>query len=635
MSKRDEPDIRLLDAEPRLRQLHSALRMTQARLRLQEIASLAPTAVSLGLAATVLLGLVWRVTISRLTLPGLLLTGAGLMGAALLTILFYALLRPRQLMVTARVSDRLLSLDERLSTALEDALKPPASPTPGQVALREAQLDDALLSISKISLKRDMPVKWRRSNLLPLPLLLALLLGIILVPGVGSSDNERAAQAQVVAEQKNIDALKQALEKDPRLAQDPKLQELLKEVQQLSKDLTGDTASRENALAHLSEAESQIQQALDPQAPAQREAIDQLAKQLSASASDKAKQAGDALQSGDPQEAAKALQKAGEEAGKMSPEERKALAESLRQARDRVASLDPEMAHRLNDAADALQSSDSKAAQQALSDLGKQVSSNAEELATQQQVQQALAQIQQSKSNIAQAGQSTPAASNSGGTVVARGTGVTGLGSPVAGASPGTPAASLGSPVTPSGSPVQVGSPVALGSPVSGTPVGAGTPVLAQSTPGKGTPVVAQGQGQGQGQGNSANGGTQSQGQGSGQSQGQGQGQGSGTGLGNSGPPAGGWGTGHQEPVYAPPSSVSAPSTAVAVQGQNNPGGEQSSTTTNTDVNNTGPAQVPYEQVYGQYKEQAGNALGSDYIPQGYKDLVRDYFTDIQPQNGP
>ena len=83
--------------------------------------------------------------------------------------------------------------------------------------------------------------------------------------------------------------------------------------------------------------------------------------------------------------------------------------------------------------------------------------------------------------------------------------------------------------------------------------------------------------------------------------------------------------------MYAPPSSVNAAGTPIALKGQNNPNGEQSSATTNTNVNNTGPAQVPYEQVYGQYQQQAGNALKGDYIPQGYKDLVRDYFTSIDP----
>jgi hypothetical protein len=71
------------------------------------------------------------------------------------------------------------------------------------------------------------------------------------------------------------------------------------------------------------------------------------------------------------------------------------------------------------------------------------------------------------------------------------------------------------------------------------------------------------------------------------------------------------------------------------LQGQNNPGGEQSTGLASSNANTTGPALVPYEQVYNEYKEQAGNALNSDYIPQGYKDLVRDYFNHIGPDSGP
>jgi hypothetical protein len=66
------------------------------------------------------------------------------------------------------------------------------------------------------------------------------------------------------------------------------------------------------------------------------------------------------------------------------------------------------------------------------------------------------------------------------------------------------------------------------------------------------------------------------------------------------------------------------------VQGQTNPGGEPGRAPVNGGTN-TGQAQVPYEQVFPQYQEQAGNALGSSYIPQGYKDLVRDYFSELEP----
>jgi len=83
--------------------------------------------------------------------------------------------------------------------------------------------------------------------------------------------------------------------------------------------------------------------------------------------------------------------------------------------------------------------------------------------------------------------------------------------------------------------------------------------------------------------------------------------------------------------VYAPPSSVSANLTPVTVQGQDNSNGEQSSAPVNTDANSTGSSLVPYDKIYGQYQQQAGSALNGDYIPQGYKDLVKDYFTKIAP----
>src|SRR5205823_3110366 len=109
-----------------------------------------------------------------------------------------------------------------------------------------------------------------------------------------------------------------------------------------------------------------LQKALDPQAPAQREALDQLAKQLSQSGNDSLKQAGNALANNDPQKAAQALQDAVKDSDKMTPEQRKALAQELRDASDKVSSLDPELANRLNDAADALDNGDTQAAKDAM-----------------------------------------------------------------------------------------------------------------------------------------------------------------------------------------------------------------------------------------------------------------------------
>ncbi len=626
-------DPKLLDADPRLSRLHGLLQHAQARLRMQEAASLAPWAAGLGLAAGALLAGIDRFA-HLMPLDVLLATGAGLVLAALLTALLYALLRSRDLMLTARQADHLLSMDERLSTALEDASSPPTNPTPEQTDLREAQLDDALSAASGLSVK-SLRVTLPGRRLLPVALMLALFMAVIFVPFPANSN--QATQAQVTAERKNIEILKQAVQSQPHAADDPTLKSLLQELAQLSKDLDRGNLSREEAIARLSETQSKLEKALDPQASAQKQALDELAKQLAASgmseAGEAAKDAGEALKSGDPQKAADTLKKASEQAATMSPQQRKELAQTLKQAQGNVAALDPQLAQSLNDAANALESNDPKAAEQAMKNLGQRVEDNSQNVATQQQVQQALAQIQQSKANIAQAGQPTAvAASAQGSTPVAQGTGTangtpasqgTGVangtsaaqGTGVANGTPlsGTPIASLGSPV--SGTPV-----ASLGSPIAGTPVALGSPV-------QGTLVASQGQGQGSGSGAQQ---AQAAGQGQGQNQGSGsqnsQSGGQGGGQGGSS-----WGKGHEEPVYAPPSNVSTSLTPVSVQGQNNPNGEQSSMTTNTNVNNAGPALVPYEQVYGQYQQQAGNALKSDYIPQGYKDLVRDYFSNIEP----
>jgi hypothetical protein len=586
--------------DQRYNDLRATLARLQGRFRGQEAAQFAPIAACLGLGASAVLAVAWRLE-PRLSLPSLLLACAGLVAAALLASTLYTLVRPRDLLATARHADHLLLLDERLSTALEAAGHPPAKASREQVVLWDAQLDDALSHVKHISPKRDVPITWDRWMLAPVAATLVLFFAVLATPGLPGNPLDNAVRQQLATEQQKIDALKQAVQSQPRVADDPELKELLKQLSDLSKDLSSGNLTREEALARMSQAESQLQKALDPQAAAQREALDQLAKQLANSNSPTAREVGDALKSGDPNKAAEQLKKAADDAASMSPEERKALAQALRQARDQTVALDPQLAQRLNEAADALDSNDTKAAQDALNNVTQQVQDTGQHLATQQRIQQALAQIQQSKSNVAQAGQLS-------GTAVAGGTPL-----------PAGTALALGTPV--SGTPLAAGSfiagtPVALGSPVQGRPAQTGTPVLVQTTPGRGTPIAVQGQGQpAAGSGN-----------------GQGQGQGQTGGQGNSGS---NWGVGHTEPVYAPPSSVNAPLTPVALQGQNNPNGEQSTGMANSNVNTTNPALVPYDQVYNQYKEQAGNALNSDYIPQGYKDLVRDYFNHIEPQSGP
>jgi hypothetical protein len=44
-----------------------------------------------------------------------------------------------------------------------------------------------------------------------------------------------------------------------------------------------------------------------------------------------------------------------------------------------------------------------------------------------------------------------------------------------------------------------------------------------------------------------------------------------------------------------------------------------------------GQAGVPYQDVYGDYAAEAQAALDGSYIPLGMKQVVRDYFTSLEP----
>ncbi|MBK9050851.1 MAG: hypothetical protein IPL78_08035 [Chloroflexi bacterium] len=143
-----------------------------------------------------------------------------------------------------------------------------------------------------------------------------------------------------------------------------------------------------------------------------------------------------------------------------------------------------------------------------------------------------------------------------------------------------------------------------------------------------GQPGEGQGEGQGQGQGEGQG---QGQGEGDGQGEGQGQGQPGGDGTGQGGPGPGG---GHAEDIYVPPYQpltgegvdIELPAECVA-----NPAacGGLLSETPSEFGNET--SNVPYDQVYGDYRNAANEALSSDYIPLGYKGYIRDYFSSLEP----
>ncbi|MBE2223157.1 MAG: hypothetical protein IAF02_16565 [Anaerolineae bacterium] len=132
-----------------------------------------------------------------------------------------------------------------------------------------------------------------------------------------------------------------------------------------------------------------------------------------------------------------------------------------------------------------------------------------------------------------------------------------------------------------------------------------------------------QGQGQGTGEG---------QGEGSGLGQGAGQGAGGQQGQGAGGPGPGG---GHAENVFVPEFRDLSSTEGIEIELPAECIADPSScgallSETATEFGNEGSV-VPYNQVFGDYRNAASEALADDYIPLGMKGYIRDYFSSLEP----
>ena len=170
---------------------------------------------------------------------------------------------------------------------------------------------------------------------------------------------------------------------------------------------------------------------------------------------------------------------------------------------------------------------------------------------------------------------------------------------------------------------------------------------------GQGREAVAQAGQTGQSQGQQASGGQSQSGQGqTGQGQQSGQGQNGGEGasgspiesLGNEtdagsaesgGPGSPGPGGGHVENVYVPPlvdlSGEAGVDVELPAECLADPAACGSLLTENPTGFGDEQSIVPYNQVFGDYRDAAYEALDSDYIPLGMKEFVRDYFASLEP----
>ena len=304
-----------------------------------------------------------------------------------------AVLKPLPPRRAAQRVDRLLGLRERLSTAIE--LHETGADTP----LAPYQQADASALAAQLH-PRQIPLALPRR-----PLLIALVpalmtLALLTLPNpMNRVLAERAAVAEMIEEvTQQLAALEEELASRQDLTPEQRA-ELEAILRQLQAELARNPGDRQEALADLAQAEMRLRQQLNPQVDAQQAALEQLARRL--------EQLSNNPTSPRPtlDQLRQQLENLAASLEQMSAAEREALAQELGQQAAQLAATDPTTAQALQDAAQALERGDLQAAAEALQQASQQVSNTQAAAANQQAVQQALSNTQAARQQIAQAGQ--------------------------------------------------------------------------------------------------------------------------------------------------------------------------------------------------------------------------------------
>lgn len=414
---------------------------------------------------------------------------------------------------------------------------------------------------------------------------------------------QMALEKQAIAQaEKEIEEIKQETKATKGLseAQKKQLEEMLEQAKKAMAKAT-DPAERLNALRA---AEKQLEKL---RAAAQNKAASLHSLQRSLGSQQSTKSLADALAKSDREALTAALAQMAKAMEKMPEKERTELARELEKAAEQLK----------KDAAAANAEELKKAADQ-LAQAAREIAAGQDPqalAALQASMLQALAEAQQSQQAMLALAQAAASLHQSQMTLASAGAfGNNGAGSITPGAGQAVPAAT-----TPGGNPAASGT----GTTASANPNPAGNQ---QTPPANGNTGAGQGNGSTNGTGNAAGNGSMS-----GLPNGTGKGT-SGTGIANGGNQGSGAGLaeGKHELVTVPSGRIGTDNgPAETVGGPLGAGPSQSQQSGNTQV--TAGGTLPYEEVFGQYEQFARESMEKGSIPGDYQDIVKDYFSKIEP----
>lgn len=468
----------------------------------------------------------------------------------------------------ARFADETFGLKERLVSAVELNTETIDAPPP----MKERQLKDTLKVIEQVDTPKGIPFELNSQDWTLILLALVILLAAVILPNNMETilQGQRAVE-QVVAEQiEALETLEEEIEANPDLTEEQR-DALLDPLQNARQELEDGVSSREEALAALSQAESALRQIEEQNSSDALEA--QMAQAGQSVSSQSGQELGEAMQAGDLNQTAEALENLSESVAGLSDTEQQALGQDLSQAASELSGTNPELAEQLSEAGSALQQGNVAEAEEALAQAGEVAQAEAADGELAEAAGEAAGELSQGRQEVTQAGEENPENSQAGETAEQTGeegqNGEAGEGTEGDTAQAGT----------------QAGEQPGDGSQAGATQPGAGSAT--------GETSGAQAGGVGEGGGSTDN-------------------------------------------VFVPPFQDLSGEEGVEVELDANCtlGLENCGELVSTNPTEFGDETsiVPYEEVYSEYANTAYEALSEDYIPLGMKEYVRDYFSSLEPE---
>lgn len=574
-------------------ELDAILASWESHYRRRALSRALPRTLMAALVISLVLGIAayarFRWSAGDLALMSLVVCGIGVV-----VHLCYVWLFPRPRPVRARYFDLEFGLKERVSTAFE-LLEGRIQARP---EIESAQIADALAQARRVDARSRIRLDFRRREWAGLLVLLAAVALMILAPLVaGPEPISVGASPAVEAAQEDLREMIEAIAADTDL-EDIDRGALLNALEIALERLQEEDISDEEAFAAMSQLEAQIedienglQDLLDLDQSSLAAAMDALEDYGPLG---EGQERADVLESDqesarrDADELAQALNQLGQAAQDMSPEEARAAAEALQQAAQEMAPANPELSEQLQEMAAALESNDSQ-------DLQEQLNQAQEEM---QQAQQARQEMQNAQLLLQEQAEQAEGAANE----IAR---------QQTNPQQGEAAAS-------DRGQQQGGQPSDEQADAARPSDSQGNRPASQNMPGASENVTSEQDsdtaGSGAGEGRPSN--TSLPGSG-------GEDQGARTDNETSG-----IGEINYAAIYSPTGIEGGGGDDIRLETD---ASDQTLGEGDFDDNPLGESRVSYDTVFSDYQNAANRALESAYVPLGLRDVVRDYFTSLEP----